>query len=73
MGNGMPIRPAKLDYEDLLNCGHGRMFGPGNAQLPLPPMLMFDRITRIAEAKLLRNSISVRICGFSAAILKETR
>jgi 3-hydroxyacyl-[acyl-carrier protein] dehydratase/trans-2-decenoyl-[acyl-carrier protein] isomerase len=36
-------------YEDLLECGHGRLFGPGNAQLPLPPMLMFDRIERIAE------------------------
>jgi 3-hydroxyacyl-[acyl-carrier protein] dehydratase/trans-2-decenoyl-[acyl-carrier protein] isomerase len=37
-------------YEELLECGHGRLFGPGNAQLPLPPMLMFDRITRIAES-----------------------
>ena len=36
-------------YEDLLECGHGRLFGPGNAQLPLPPMLMFDRIDRISE------------------------
>ena len=36
-------------YQDLLECGHGRLFGPGNARLPLPPMLMFDRITRIAE------------------------
>lgn len=35
-------------HEDLLACGHGRLFGPGNAQLPLPPMLMFDRITRIS-------------------------
>ena len=35
-------------YEDLLECGHGRLFGPGNAQLPLPPMLMFDRITSIS-------------------------
>ena len=34
-------------YEDLLECGHGRLFGPGNAQLPLPPMLMVDRITSI--------------------------
>ena len=34
---------------DRLECGHGRLFGPGNAQLPLPPMLMFDRIARIAE------------------------
>ena len=36
-------------YEDLLDCGHGRLFGPGNAQLPLPPMLMIDRITSISE------------------------
>lgn len=34
-------------FEDLLTAGHGTMFGPGNAQLPLPPMLMFDRITTI--------------------------
>ncbi|MGM4902621.1 bifunctional 3-hydroxydecanoyl-ACP dehydratase/trans-2-decenoyl-ACP isomerase [Tardiphaga sp. 866_E4_N2_1] len=34
-------------YEDLLACGRGELFGPGNAQLPLPPMLMFDRITEI--------------------------
>lgn len=33
--------------EELLQCGRGEMFGPGNAQLPLPPMLMFDRITHI--------------------------
>jgi 3-hydroxyacyl-[acyl-carrier protein] dehydratase/trans-2-decenoyl-[acyl-carrier protein] isomerase len=38
-----------FSYEDLLQCGHGALFGPGNAQLPLPPMLMFDRITRINE------------------------
>ena len=36
-------------YEDLLSCAHGELFGPGNARLPLPPMLMFDRITRISE------------------------
>lgn len=34
-------------YEDLLECGHGRLFGPGNARLPLPPMLMVDRIVNI--------------------------
>ena len=37
------------DKEELLNCGHGRLFGPGNAQLPLPDMLMFDRIVRIDD------------------------
>ncbi|WP_421725493.1 3-hydroxyacyl-[acyl-carrier-protein] dehydratase FabA [Bauldia sp.] len=42
-------RANAFDYEDLLACGRGEMFGKGNAQLPLPPMLMFDRITRISE------------------------
>jgi 3-hydroxyacyl-[acyl-carrier protein] dehydratase/trans-2-decenoyl-[acyl-carrier protein] isomerase len=36
-------------FEELLACGRGEMFGPGNAQLPLPPMLMFDRIVSITE------------------------
>lgn len=42
---------AKDHYnlEELLACGRGEMFGPGNAQLPVPPMLMFDRITQITE------------------------
>jgi len=35
--------------EELLQCGRGELFGPGNAELPLPPMLMFDRITHIAS------------------------
>ena len=35
-------------YDELLDCGHGRLFGPGNARLPLPPMLMMDRITSIS-------------------------
>ena len=34
-------------YEDIIQCGEGKLFGPGNAQLPLPPMLMFDRITKV--------------------------
>ena len=46
--NGM-ARQSSYTYEDLLTCGRGELFGPGNAQLPLPPMLMFDRITSIAE------------------------
>lgn len=40
-------RQSSFDYEDLLSCGRGELFGPGNAQLPLPPMLMFDRIPNI--------------------------
>ena len=39
-------RRSSYEYEDLLACGRGELFGAGNAQLPLPPMLMFDRITR---------------------------
>ena len=35
--------------EELLKCGRGEMYGEGNAQLPLPPMLMFDRIVSITE------------------------
>ena len=42
-------RRSSYDYEGLLACGRGELFGPGNAQLPLPPMLMFDRITAISE------------------------
>ncbi len=42
-------RQSEYSYEDLLSCGRGELFGPGNAQLPLPPMLMFDRITNISE------------------------
>lgn len=40
---------AQFDREQLLQCGRGEMFGPGNAQLPMPNMLMIDRITRIAD------------------------
>ena len=45
----MDNRRSSFEYEDLLACGRGELFGPGNAQLPLPPMLMFDRISEIAE------------------------
>lgn len=40
---------SSFDYDELLGCGRGELFGPGNAQLPLPPMLMFDRITHIGD------------------------
>ena len=43
----MPGR-SSYDYEDLLASGRGEIFGQGNAQLPLPPMLMFDRISEIS-------------------------
>lgn len=45
----MPEQLSSYDHEAILACGRGELFGPGNAQLPLPPMLMFDRITEISE------------------------
>lgn len=40
---------SSFTYEELLACGRGELFGSGNARLPLPPMLMFDRIPSIGE------------------------
>ena len=40
---------SSYTYEELLQCGHGEMFGPGNAQLPTPNMLMMSRITHISN------------------------
>src|SRR5262245_44967888 len=45
----MQERRNNFDFEDLLACGRGELFQDG-PQLPLPPMLMFDRISEIAEA-----------------------
>jgi 3-hydroxyacyl-[acyl-carrier protein] dehydratase/trans-2-decenoyl-[acyl-carrier protein] isomerase len=39
---------SSYSYNDIISCGHGQLFGPGNARLPLPPMLMFDRITKVS-------------------------
>jgi len=41
---------SQYSRDELLQCGHGNIFGPGNARLPLPPMLMIDRIIEINEA-----------------------
>lgn len=49
MDETMVDRRSSFEYEDLLACGRGELFGGGNAQLPLPPMLMFDRIVEISE------------------------
>ena len=45
------MKKNSYSYDELINCGEGKLFGPGNAKLPLPPMLMFDRITEINEDK----------------------
>jgi 3-hydroxyacyl-[acyl-carrier protein] dehydratase/trans-2-decenoyl-[acyl-carrier protein] isomerase len=42
-------KKSSFNREELLACGRGELFGPGNAQLPLPPMLMFDRIVQIND------------------------
>ena len=43
------MKQDSFSYEQLLACANGVLFGKGNAQLPSPPMLMFDRITNINE------------------------
>ena len=45
----MTSNKNSYSYEELLACAHGKLFGPGNARLPLPPLLMFDRITKITD------------------------
>ena len=45
------MKKTSFKYEDLIDCANGKLFGTGNAQLPLPPMLMFDRITNIEKDK----------------------
>jgi 3-hydroxyacyl-[acyl-carrier protein] dehydratase/trans-2-decenoyl-[acyl-carrier protein] isomerase len=45
----MSGRKSSFDMQGLLACARGELFGEGNARLPLPPMLMFDRITKITE------------------------
>ena len=42
-------KKSSYSYEELISCGNGKLFGPGNAKLPLPPMLMFDRISEVSE------------------------
>ena len=45
------MKKSKFTYEELIDCASGKLFGPGNAKLPSPPMLMFNRITNIQEDK----------------------
>ncbi len=43
------MKKSSFNYDELISCANGELFGPGNAKLPSPPMLMFDRITEISE------------------------
>ena len=45
----MISRKNKFDYDDLISCAKGKLFGTGNPQLPMPPMLMIDRVTEISD------------------------
>ena len=74
------VRQSSYEYEELLAAGRGEIFGMGNAQLPLPPMLMFDRISEISatggeygKGVMRAELTSIRTCGFSAAILRAIR
>ena len=42
-------KKSSYNYEELIDCANGKLFGEGNAKLPLPPMLMFDKISEISE------------------------
>ena len=43
------LKKNSFKYEELIDCANGKLFGPGNAKLPSPPMLMFDRITNVND------------------------
>ena len=45
------MKKNSFNYDELIGCANGELFGPGNAKLPSPPMLMFDRITEIDQNK----------------------
>ena len=45
----MTTRQPSFTREELLACSEGKLFGPGNSQLPAPNMLMMDRIVEISE------------------------
>ena len=45
----LPARKSSYDFEDILRCGHGEIFGKQNARIPKPPMLMTDRVTLVTD------------------------
>ena len=53
-------RQSNYNYDDLIACANGDLFGPGNARLPAPPMLMFDRITHISDSGGAHNKGEIR-------------
>ena len=61
---------SSFEKEELLDCGYGRMFGEGNAKLPVGNMLMLDRITHIStegefgKGEIIAELTSILTCGF---------
>ena len=45
----MTKKISSIDYDGLISCANGELFGEGNPQLPMPPMLMIDRINEISS------------------------
>ena len=43
------LNKSSFTYNELIECAEGKLFGPGNAKLPMPPMLMFDKISHISQ------------------------
>ena len=53
------MQKNSYNYDELISCGEGKLFGEGNAKLPLPPMLMFDRITEIKNTSIQMFQITI--------------
>jgi 3-hydroxyacyl-[acyl-carrier protein] dehydratase/trans-2-decenoyl-[acyl-carrier protein] isomerase len=45
----LPARKNSYDYDDLIRCSRGELFGKENGRLPKPPMLMTDRVSLITD------------------------
>ena len=56
------MKKNSFSYDELISCANGELFGPGNAKLPSPPMLMFDRISEIDENKGFFNKGVIKAC-----------
>ena len=54
------MKKSSFNYNELIDCANGKLFGPGNAKLPSPPMLMFDRITEITESEGFYKKVSMK-------------
>ena len=62
------IKKNSFKYEELIECANGKLFGPGNAKLPSPPMLMFDRITNIQDNKGIFGKLLIEIFSFFISV-----